>query len=81
MKKNLFSKAVGTVVSTALITAALTGCAGSGNTIVSKRAITTHESDTNSVQDDIGKHNDGEADESLNKRFLAVGDFAGIAVR
>ena len=54
--------------------------AGSGNTIVSKRAITTHEGDTNSVQDDIGKHNDGETDEGLGEGFLAVGDFAGIAV-
>lgn len=47
MKKNLFSKAVGTVVSTALITAALTGCAGSGNT-----TSAAGSSDATQVSDD-----------------------------
>ncbi len=52
----------------------------SGSTIVNI-AGAADEGDTDGAHDDIGGHDDGEADEGVGESFFAGGDFAGISAR
>jgi len=44
-------------------------------------ATTTNEGNTNSVHDDVSRHDDGKANKSLSEGFFAGGDFAWVTAR
>ncbi len=52
----------------------------SGSTIADI-AGATDEGDTDGAHDNIGRHDNGEADEGAGESFFAGGDFAGISAR